>query len=58
MCAKCKKVRDDSGYWNQLETYISQHTDADISHGLCPECTEKMYGGQDWYEEGKQKGKF
>ena len=58
MCTKCKKVRDDSGYWNQLETYISQHTDAHISHGLCPECMEKIYGGQDWYEEGKQTGKF
>lgn len=58
MCAKCKKVRDDSGYWNQLETYISKHTDADVSHGLCPECMDEMYFGQDWYERGKKKGKF
>ena len=58
VCAKCKKVRDDKGYWNQLETYIQKHTDANVSHGLCPECMEEIYGGQDWYEKGKQKGKF
>jgi hypothetical protein len=56
MCASCKKIRDDKGYWSQLETYINQHTDADISHGLCPECMDKMYGGQGWYERLKQKG--
>lgn len=58
MCSKCKKIRDDSGYWNQLETYISQHTNADVSHGLCPECIDDLYGGQDWYEEGKHKSHF
>ncbi len=41
ICASCKKVRDDEGYWNQLEAYISKHTDAVFSHGLCPECAEK-----------------
>jgi PAS domain S-box-containing protein len=58
MCANCKKVRDDSGYWNQLEAYISKHTNADVSHGLCPECMDEMYSGQAWYEDGKQKGVF
>ncbi len=55
MCAKCKKIRDDSGYWNQLETYILQHTDVDISHGLCPECMDEMYGGQAWYKKDRRK---
>ena len=41
ICASCKKIRDDEGYWNQLEAYISAHTDAVFSHGLCPECAEK-----------------
>jgi DNA-binding response OmpR family regulator len=41
ICASCKKIRDDEGYWDQLEAYISKHTDAVFTHGLCPECVEK-----------------
>lgn len=41
ICALCKKIRDDEGYWNQLEAYISKHTDAKFTHCLCPECVEK-----------------
>jgi DNA-binding response OmpR family regulator len=41
ICASCKKIRDDEGYWNQLEDYISKRTDAVFSHGLCPDCVEK-----------------
>jgi hypothetical protein len=43
ICANCKKIRDDKGYWNQLETYIAEHTDAKFSHGICPECVRKLY---------------
>jgi len=43
ICASCKKVRDDKGYWNQIETYIRQHSDTQISHGLCPDCVRKLY---------------
>lgn len=43
ICACCKKIRDDKGYWNQVEVYVSQHSDAEFSHGLCPECFEKAY---------------
>jgi PAS domain S-box-containing protein len=43
ICASCKKIRDDSGYWNQLETYISRHSSAEFSHGICPECARKLY---------------
>lgn len=42
ICAWCKKIRNDSGYWDQLENYISAHSDADFTHGVCPECFEKQ----------------
>jgi PAS domain S-box-containing protein len=44
ICASCKKIRDDKGYWNQLETYIQEHSEAEFSHGFCPECMKKLYG--------------
>jgi hypothetical protein len=43
ICASCKKIRDDKGYWNQLEIYIQQNSDALFSHGLCPDCVHKLY---------------
>lgn len=43
ICASCKKIRDDGGYWNQLETYISQHSEADFTHGICPDCARDLY---------------
>ncbi len=43
ICAGCKKVRDDQGFWSQVETYVSQHTDATFTHGLCPGCIAKYY---------------
>jgi len=43
ICANCKKIRDDEGYWNQIETYISKHSHAVFSHGICPECAKKLY---------------
>jgi HAMP domain-containing protein len=44
ICAACKKIRDDKGYWNQIETYIMEHTDADFTHGICPDCAKELYG--------------
>ncbi len=44
ICANCKKIRDDKGYWNQVDGYISKHTDAKFSHGICPECAKRIYG--------------
>jgi hypothetical protein len=41
ICARCKKIRDDKGYWSQIETYISQHSSAQFTHSLCPECAVK-----------------
>ncbi len=43
ICASCKKVRDDKGYWKQIESYITEHSDAIFSHGVCPECAEELY---------------
>jgi ligand-binding sensor domain-containing protein len=43
VCASCKKIRDDKGYWNQIETYIADHSEADFSHGICPDCMVKLY---------------
>jgi hypothetical protein len=43
ICASCKKIRDDGGYWNQIETYVSHHSAAEFSHSICPECLPKLY---------------
>jgi len=42
ICSYCKKIRDDTGYWNQVEQYIGDHTDAEFSHGICPSCYERV----------------
>ncbi|GFE62658.1 PAS domain S-box protein [Geobacter sp. AOG2] len=44
ICANCKNIRDDEGYWHNVESYISAHSGADFSHGICPVCAEKLYG--------------
>jgi len=43
ICASCKKIRDDKGYWNQIESYIRDHSEAEFSHGICPDCMKKLY---------------
>ncbi len=43
ICAGCKKIRDDTGYWNQIESYITKHSDAVFTHSLCPECVKRFY---------------
>jgi PAS domain S-box-containing protein len=43
ICAGCKKIRDDKGYWSQVESYIQEHSEATFTHGLCPECLKKLY---------------
>ena len=44
ICASCKKIRDDGGYWLQIELYVRDHSDAEFSHGLCPPCARTLYG--------------
>ncbi|MFA6469661.1 MAG: histidine kinase N-terminal 7TM domain-containing protein [Bacteroidota bacterium] len=53
ICASCKKIRDDEGYWSQVEQYIGKHTDAKFTHGICPDCAKKAL---DDYYRTKQKG--
>jgi len=55
ICAQCKSIRDDKGYWNKLEAYIEKHSDASFSHSVCPECADKLYGDEDWYIEMKKE---
>ncbi len=47
----CKKIRDDKGYWERIETYISKHSEAAFSHGICPACAKKLYPDLDIYGE-------
>jgi hypothetical protein len=47
ICASCKKIRDDQGYWEQVEAYISGHSDTTFTHGICPECLHKLYPEQE-----------
>ena len=49
ICASCKKIRDDRGYWNKIEAYIEKHSEAEFSHGICPECARKLY--PEYYSE-------
>jgi PAS domain S-box-containing protein len=56
ICANCKKIRDDEGYWSDVELYISKHSEAEFSHGLCSECMEKLYPEQ--YARLKAQGKL
>jgi len=49
ICASCKKIRDDKGYWKQIESYIRDHSEAEFSHSICPECAKKLY--PDLYKE-------
>ncbi|MBN1409392.1 MAG: GAF domain-containing protein [Spirochaetales bacterium] len=50
ICASCKKIRDDSGYWNRIEEYFEKYSDVRFSHSLCQECAKKLYGTEEWYE--------
>lgn len=53
ICASCKKIRDDKGYWTQVEVYIRDHSEADFSHSICPDCAAKLY--PDFYSGGTYK---
>ncbi|MCX6120743.1 MAG: PAS domain S-box protein [Ignavibacteriales bacterium] len=55
ICSSCKKIRDDNGYWQQVEGYIQKHSDAKFTHGICPDCAKKLYG--DLYEKTINKNR-
>ena len=56
ICASCKKIRTDDGYWEEVEVYVKEHSKADFTHGLCPACTKDMY--PEIYEKLKDQGKI
>lgn len=56
ICANCKKIRDDKGYWNQIESYIETHTDSEFSHGICPDCAKALYPGMDIFPDKNENG--
>jgi hypothetical protein len=44
ICASCKKIRDDKGFWSQVEVYVRDRSEAEFSHDICPDCMKKLYG--------------
>ena len=55
ICASCKKIRDDGGLWQQVEAYIEEHSDADFSHSMCPDCTKSFYEELEKYDKVDKK---
>ena len=51
ICSSCKKIRNDEGYWSQIESYISDHSEAEFSHSICPQCAKKLYPEFDLYKK-------
>ncbi len=46
ICSACKKIRDDKGYWSQVESYVQEHSEATFTHGVCPDCLKTLYPEQ------------
>ncbi|MHC4873751.1 MAG: PAS domain-containing protein [Planctomycetota bacterium] len=57
ICAACKCIRDDEGYWHQIDQYISDHSEILFSHSLCPKCAEELYPGREIYKKMKAHNK-
>jgi len=53
ICSSCKKIRDDEGFWKQVEEYIESHSEAKFSHGMCQACMDDTYGDEEWYKRMK-----
>ncbi len=54
ICAKCKKVRDDKGFWERVEVYMEKHSSARFTHGLCKDCMKELYGKETWFKNGDE----
>ncbi len=55
ICSSCKKIRDDTGYWNLIESYVESHSHASFSHSICPDCMDDIYGQEPWFQALKKK---
>ncbi|MDA3788340.1 MAG: response regulator [Desulfobacula sp.] len=53
MCSRCKKIRDDEGFWKQVDSYIEEHSQVTFSQGICPDCLINLYGDKDWFTKKK-----
>ena len=53
MCSKCKRIRDDEGFWKQVDAYIEEHSQIVFTHGICPDCLTDLYGEKDWFKKRK-----
>jgi len=53
ICANCKKIRDDKGYWEQVENYVSKHSEAIFSHSICPDCMKSLYPEYSVYKDAE-----
>ncbi|HCY85650.1 MAG TPA: response regulator [Desulfobacteraceae bacterium] len=53
MCASCKRIRDDEGYWNQVDSYLEAYTDMSFTHSICDDCMEDLYSDADWFRQEK-----
>ncbi|MCG8618833.1 MAG: response regulator [Desulfobacterales bacterium] len=51
MCATCKRIRDDEGYWNQVDTYLEAYTEMTFTHSICDDCMEDLYSDCDWFQK-------
>ena len=51
ICSKCKKIRDDKGFWSQVDTYLEAHSQITFTHGICPECMKELYQHTRWYKK-------
>jgi len=56
ICSVCKQIRNEKGYWQQVEQYIAERSTAQFSHALCQKCADQLYGDQDWYQKKKEEG--
>lgn len=54
ICSRCKKIRDDQGFWEQVESYLEAHSQVTFSHGICPDCLDALYGDSDWYRKKRK----
>lgn len=55
ICAKCKNIRDDKGFWHNVEAYLEKHSGAKFTHGLCKECMMELYGKESWFRDDEEK---
>lgn len=57
ICSHCRRIRDDKGFWESLDNFISTHSDNMFTHGMCPDCSDELYGDSKWYQEMKARKK-